>query len=339
MAKIIGVMLPRKAPSLKGNIVISSWRGIPYIAKWPKKRSRPLPEITQEQNDWFRQANILTKYIEPRFQEVANQAVKGTPLYPRDVEVALMRGTLFGINFGKNQRMFSVANQQAVSESLDVLGQTPGGLLYRNEDRWDLLGPETAGKVLQTNGPSAAPSWVTPGGGSGGLFEKIAELTAPTSNAFDFQGLDLTPYREIQIKFTDLEPNVTDAFFKFKVYRAGVLSSFWYTWSYTAYSSQNVINSTRSTFDTKVELNGSGFNWGVSTPVNQGFSGTLTMANPSTTDNRLVYWIGTHQTPSGWINSYRGAGWITNTLVIDGFRIDEPTNGIVAGQVTIIGIK
>lgn len=43
-----------------------------------------------------------------------------------------------------------------------------GDILYRGASAWTVLTPGAAGQVLQTNGASANPGWVTPSGGGGG---------------------------------------------------------------------------------------------------------------------------------------------------------------------------
>lgn len=49
-----------------------------------------------------------------------------------------------------------------VSESLDALGDTVGGILVRGPDGWTVLPPGPPGFVLTSNGPNALPSWQAP---------------------------------------------------------------------------------------------------------------------------------------------------------------------------------
>jgi hypothetical protein len=339
MAKIIWLMIPQKAPSLKGIAVVSSWRGIPILRRWPKKRKRPLPEKTQEQNDWFTQANRLTKYIAPQLQIVARDAVAGTPLYPRDIQIQLMAGTLFSIKFPGEGIMYSMATRRAVSDSIDVLGQTESGILYRGADFWDVLPPDTAGKVLTTQGPNTAPSWEDAAGGGGGIWNEIANLDAPAAGVFDFQGLDFSSYREIQIVFTDLKPTISEGFFNLQIFDGGTLVTTGYDWSYQAYSTSNFSRTARVTGAPAIAVTGSGTNWGVNFSTLQGFSGTLTITDPDIVADRLCYWIGTHQQVTGFTNGYRGAGKIDVVSQLDGIRISEATNPIASGKVKIIGLK
>jgi len=70
---------------------------------------------------------------------------------------------------------------QTVAVTLDnILGSTQGSIAYRSATQWTQLVPGTANNVLQTNGASVNPSWVTPevvvnnalGGSDGGIAYK-----------------------------------------------------------------------------------------------------------------------------------------------------------------------
>lgn len=53
------------------------------------------------------------------------------------------------------------------SDVLDMINDVHGSILYRDSADWQALAPGTSGQVLQTNGASADPSWVTPSSGGG----------------------------------------------------------------------------------------------------------------------------------------------------------------------------
>lgn len=52
-----------------------------------------------------------------------------------------------------------------VQQLLDNISTTQGSLLYRGALEWTAIEPGISGRVLATNGPSANPSWIVPGGG------------------------------------------------------------------------------------------------------------------------------------------------------------------------------
>lgn len=53
-----------------------------------------------------------------------------------------------------------VLGEETISQAVDVLGATQGDILYRSATGWVVLAPDTAGKVLTTNGVLANPSWI-----------------------------------------------------------------------------------------------------------------------------------------------------------------------------------
>jgi len=60
-----------------------------------------------------------------------------------------------------NDIIVPLSTPAEVSAVLNLLGATHGDLLFRGASIWDTLGPGTAGFVLATGGPAAAPVWVT----------------------------------------------------------------------------------------------------------------------------------------------------------------------------------
>lgn len=69
---------------------------------------------------------------------------------------------------------------QSVDVTIDgSLGGSQGSIAYRNSTKWTHLSPGSAGKLLQTNGASADPSWVT-------LGESMTSFFSPLSGAIPF---------------------------------------------------------------------------------------------------------------------------------------------------------
>ena len=58
----------------------------------------------------------------------------------------------------------SLGGTITASAILDSLGSTQGQILYRGASGWVVLGPGTAGQVLQTGGAAANPSWTNASG-------------------------------------------------------------------------------------------------------------------------------------------------------------------------------
>jgi hypothetical protein len=74
--------------------------------------------------------------------------------------------------------------QVTPSSLLDQLGSDQGTIVYRDIDAWKVLEPGGPGQVLQTNGPNANPTWVTPAGAS---IIRINDLYRNTGRMFILQ--------------------------------------------------------------------------------------------------------------------------------------------------------
>lgn len=168
MARIDYKFIPRKPPSMKGLIVVSTWRGRPYIASWPRKRSRPLHPVVKALSDRFAKRGLMIRYATPQEQLAAIEGAKGTPFYPRDVLTMFNAGTLGYIKAPNGARLYSMATRVAVSESLDVLSQIDGTILARQNGLWVPVEPSAPDQLLISNATGEPPSYVSPGSRSGG---------------------------------------------------------------------------------------------------------------------------------------------------------------------------
>ncbi|MEE8539999.1 MAG: hypothetical protein V3S54_09285 [Woeseiaceae bacterium] len=165
MARLKDWRGPGKSLALKSSLMIYVNRGALIAAWWPKKRGRPKSLITQEQNEWFRQANLLAKYADGQAQWMAIEVSKGSPWYPRDLHVSAMKGRLFETINIDGQEYRAVAVRDDVSSDLDFLAGTEvGTIIVRGSDLWQQLIPGPTGRVLTSFGPDALPQYLTPGG-------------------------------------------------------------------------------------------------------------------------------------------------------------------------------
>lgn len=84
-----------------------------------------------------------------------------------------------------------------VSAALDKIGGAQGAILYRDSSNWNVLAPGIAGRVLQTGGAGANPSWAVAGGGTFlSLSDTPANYTGQANKAVtvkaDESGLEFT---------------------------------------------------------------------------------------------------------------------------------------------------
>lgn len=182
-----GQVLGRR-DSLRGVSYSYVRNGIEITAKWPRSRGKNLHPKTLEQMELFRQWQWMFKYSPAVIQRSYADAVRGTPLMPRDIFAMTQAGRAYFVIMPDGQRVFHMATVNGVSDSLDVFGQYPGTMLYRDELGWRLTGQPTApGQVLVTQ-LSGKPEWqAMGGGGSVQAIEKI--VLAADAPSFDFTAI------------------------------------------------------------------------------------------------------------------------------------------------------
>ncbi len=175
----------RRMPSLRNVVMIDTVRGVLRVRKWPKKRGTPRSALQRWWIDWFRQANLLAKYVDGASQARAIALTKGSGLYPRDVLLKAMRGRLYHFIDQDGNKWFPMAGIQDISDTLDMLAQTVGSVLVRATDRWRAPPAGTPGDVLTYQSAADPPEWVTPTGGGGylggALVSKSADQTIPNA--------------------------------------------------------------------------------------------------------------------------------------------------------------
>ncbi len=152
--------------AIRGRVMIDTVRGVIRVRRWPKKPGPPRSALQRWWMDWFTQANLLAKYADPMSQARAIQMTKDSGLYPRDVLLEAMRGRLYWWADETGWKWFPMAATQDVSNSLDTLYQTVGGVLVRAVDRWRAPVPGNLDDVLTLKGPDLVPEWA-PAAGAG----------------------------------------------------------------------------------------------------------------------------------------------------------------------------
>ena len=125
MALLQGKWIGQRGVSLKGALYVREWRGKLVICKWPKKKGRKLNAKTRVQMEWFKNANLLAKYLIPQQQIIAREASSDTPLLPRDLLIAAMAGRLWSITLEGGGTIYSEASARDVSKNLDAIRVAP----------------------------------------------------------------------------------------------------------------------------------------------------------------------------------------------------------------------
>lgn len=151
---------PRRRPSLRGVLMQDLVNGIERNRAWPTERKRRKTTEQKKREDDFRDAQTVAKYTPPAIQTQYREACEGTPLLPRDMLIATVYGTFVAIVTDTGKKYYSMANRTGVSDSLDVINQQPGSILFRGPQFWEALGPASPGQVL-VMGPDSQPAWET----------------------------------------------------------------------------------------------------------------------------------------------------------------------------------
>lgn len=157
-----------RRPSLRGKVMFDITNGQERARAWPKPRGPAKTPSEKDRQEWFRQAQWATKYWEPRMQYFCAKAVAGTALLPRDLMTMIMAGRAYFYTRTDGTRIYSFAMVKDVSESLDVIGQTPGDILFRGPKSWLALPGGEDKSVLTYDGPTNTVFWGPGGGGAGG---------------------------------------------------------------------------------------------------------------------------------------------------------------------------
>lgn len=339
MAILSGPPSPRKAPSLTGKVYVSTYRGQVVLRKWPSRRARPLNQKTQEQAEWFRQAGILANYLTAEQQIAAREAAKGTPVYPRDLLVMMMRGTLVAIKQEDGRILYSVATRQAVSESLDALSQDPRTVLVRNGDLWVPVTSDQDNQVLLSQ--STSPFFrfdAVPGPNNAGS-SVIATTSVGFASQIAIQGLTLPVTGQLEIRLSDVRVQSGSGSLWIQVEQAAAWTNFGYYWNLVVHSSNNAWYRIGLQNQPVFDLARIGAFEGVSNAANATLGGVLRMTSLSTS----------HYPPFQSTFSYHGqngqgvycfnGGNLQNTGAITGFRVVSSAGNLLNARMTILHLE
>lgn len=200
MAKLLGLPKKGKNPTFQKGVTLQVKSGQLIAQKWPKKRGKPKSPVTREQNEWFRQANMLAKYAPGSDQWMAIEVAKGGPMYPRDLMMSAMAGRLYGKIIIDGEEYLPMAVREDVSSDLDFLaGKLVGTVIVRGPNLWQALIPSPAGLVMTSNGVGNVPSWQAVASGSGTFMVTNVPGNTPQASAFASKGNTFTVVQEVTV--------------------------------------------------------------------------------------------------------------------------------------------
>lgn len=163
MATVNGRPPSRKGAAFRRQTYEYMRNGRLVVAKWPKARGKPKSPVTLEQNEWFRQAKTALKYMDAQAQNSALIISENSPLYPRDVLMSAIAGRLFGELNIDGKRWVPMTRLQDISADLDdLLGSTPGTIMFRGAQLWQGITPPADPSLLTYDPTNATPLWADP---------------------------------------------------------------------------------------------------------------------------------------------------------------------------------
>lgn len=186
-----GKRLPRagtRLPSLRGAVVIDDMYGSPRFRAWPRARGPNRHPSNIFWTNWLKGVTFLWRYQPAEFQAQAIAATKGTPWMARDPFISAFRGRAWSFTDQHGRTYMPLVAVEAVSQSLDAIGQLAGNMLFRLGNRWaPIAPPSAAGQVLVSGEDDELPAW-GPAPASATPFDAWSPITPPeTPDTEDYE--------------------------------------------------------------------------------------------------------------------------------------------------------
>jgi len=143
-------------------------KGQTVVSAWPKKRGSQFKKKNQPRSEFFKTVQQAFKHLPPWEHDVYLRMSQTGPFLPRDFWTMNAYGRFIALEQEGGATMYPERAVFDVSQSLDILGQTPGGVLIRQGKYWQNLPPGPDGFVLTSKGETDFPAWEAPTGGGGG---------------------------------------------------------------------------------------------------------------------------------------------------------------------------
>lgn len=209
---------------------------------------------------------------------------------------------------------------------------TAGGIVYGTGTVQAVTAAGTSGQVLQSNGVSA-PTWVTP---SSGALVFLSSVTASSSATVDLETTFSSTYDAYIIIASGVISATSGTSFncRLKLGGAYATSSYSYHSSITSASSASYSATASDTAAAQIVITSA---MGNTTADSVNF--TMTINNPSSTTNKkVVYWIGGSQDASTSLNRLAGAGSGNAITALTGVRFLAGSGNITSGTFRLYGI-
>jgi len=156
MRKPTGATRP---PSLRGAIIIDETRGAPRVRAWPRPRGSDRHPTNVFWTNWLRWATYLYRYYPAQLKADLEQQTAGTPWMPRDVAISAMRARAWNFTGPDGRTYYPMAARDDISNSLDIIAQLPGQMLFRSSGLWVPIPGGNPGQQLTYVSEDDPPAW------------------------------------------------------------------------------------------------------------------------------------------------------------------------------------
>lgn len=160
-------------------------KGQTVVSAWPAPKNRAWKKQNKPRSTFFKNVQEAFKYLPPWERETYREMAKEGPFLPRDFWTMNAYGRFLALEEEDGPVTVPERALFDISQSLDVCGQSVGGLLIRQGKYWINTPPGAAGLVLTSTGEDTPPEWLAGGGGGGdpyleppniGMFTQVGDL-------------------------------------------------------------------------------------------------------------------------------------------------------------------
>lgn len=159
-----------RTPEFGKNLIVTSWRGITRVQRWPKARGPAVTKPEANRETMFTLVQKLIKWLTSFETEYARRAVKAhndantgqrgsAAIRLRDWQTQRLYGRGVAVTVDQYLTFYPAAVARDASFILDWVTYFHGQLLQRNDSEWGPIDNGTPGQVFTSNGSGAQCSW------------------------------------------------------------------------------------------------------------------------------------------------------------------------------------
>lgn len=169
-------------------------------------------------------------------------------------------------------------------------------------------------------------------------YEKIAELTTPTSDVLDFTGLSLSGYDDIQVRVEGIVVGTDNVALVAQFVIGGSLITSGYRWHVWAVNSGGTQNTDNSTSAASMTLTRSAASSAIGNASGETFAGIYSIGNTNEAMHKFLRGHAAYTDSAGNLRHVRSLGHLANTGTLDGIKFSLSSGTMTAGKAVIWGM-